>query len=92
MATVQEMIEGLGGEEAIQQRFQEFRELIDFFASIQKTLIAQHPNEWVVVTKDRQMVFGESLDDVLAEAEQEGLRSPDILVRHLDPNPQPLFL
>ncbi len=92
MTTVREMIEGLGGFEAIRQRSEEFRQVVDFFASQEKFLVKEHPHKWVAVTKDKALVFGDSLEDVLAKAEREGFTNSDILVRHLDPNPPALLL
>ena len=92
MATFQEMIEDLGGLEAIRQRCEEFRQAIDFFASQKDVLVAQHPYKWVAVTTDKAVVIGDSLEDVLAKAEREGVRNSDMVVRHLDPNPPALFL
>ena len=92
MATVREMIQGLGGLEAIRQRSEEFRQAVDFFISQEKVLVAEHPYKWVVVTKDKDVVLGDSLEDVLAEADLGGFRNSDILVRYLDPNPPALLL
>ena len=92
MATFQEMLEDLGGSEAIRQRCEEFRQTVDFFASQEDALVARHPYKWVAVTTEKAVVIGDSLEDVLAKVEREGVRSSDMVVRHLDPNPPDLLL
>ena len=92
MTTIQEMIKDLGGSEAIGQRIKKFQQTIDFFASQEDALVAEHSHKWVAVSKDKAVVFGDSLEGVLAEAEREGFRSSDFLIRYLDPDPPPLLL
>ena len=88
----EKIIEELGGAEAIRQRGDLFRQVVDFFTSHEKALIAEHPHEWVVVLQDKSLLFGTSPEDVMAEAARTGRRDLVVIVRYLDPNPPSMFL
>lgn len=49
MTTIQEMIKGPGGLEAIGQRIKEFQQTMDFFNSQEEALVAEHSHKWVAV-------------------------------------------
>ena len=87
-----EIIERLGGAEAIRQSMAEFRQVHQRMDQERKTLTAKHPNKWVLMCKDGLLAVGDTSEEVRNFAESKGLRNPKVIVEYLDPNPPPLIL
>ena len=88
----EELIERLGGAEAIRQSLADFREVTDRFRRDEKGLIDQYPNKWAVVGKDGLIAAFDSLEEAGAFARANGLQNPHFVIEYLDPDPPLLVL
>lgn len=90
--TLDEMIEQLGGIEAINERGATFKQVVEYFYANERSLIEQHPHKWVAVTTDRVVAIGDSMEGVFEEAWRKGFFNPNLFVQFLDPDPPMLIL
>ena len=90
--TLDEVIEELGGAQAIQEQSDTFKQVVAYFYANESFFIEEHPYKWIAVTKDRVVAIGDSMESVFDEAGQKGFFNPDVLVRFLDPDPPALIL
>ena len=87
-----ELIERLGGAEALKQSFADFREVTDRFQRDEKVLIEQYPNKWVIVGKDGLIVAVDTLEEAGAFAKKNELETSKFMFQYLDPDPPALIL
>ena len=88
----EELIERLGGAEAIRQSLADFREVKNRFLQDEKVLIEQYPNKWAIVGKDGLIADLDSLEEAAAFAKAKGLKNPHFVIEYLDPDPPLLVL
>ncbi len=89
---IDEIIEQLGGIEAIQEQNKAFKQVVEYFYANERSLIEEHPHKWVAVTTDRVVAVGDSIESVLEEARGKGFSNPNLFVEFLDPDPPMLIL
>ena len=89
---IDEIIEQLGGIEAIEQMNDTFDKVVKYFYANERSLIEEHPYKWVAVTTDRVVAVGDSMESVFEEAWRKGFFNPNLFVQFLDPDPPALFL
>ena len=87
-----ELIERLGGAEAIRQSLADFKEVMDRFRLDEKVLIEQYPTKWAIVGKDGLIAALDTLEEAGAFARDKGLRNPHFVIEYLDPDPPLLVL
>ena len=87
-----ELIERLGGAEAIRQSLAEFGEVMDRLLQDRKVLIEQYPNKWVLMSKDGPLAFGDTFEEVREYARANGLGNPHVVIEYLDPDPPLMIL
>ena len=88
----EELIERLGGIEAIRQSLADFREVTNRFLQDEKVLIEQYPNKWAIVGKDGLIAAVDSLEEAGEYARANGLKNPHFVIEYLDPDPPLLVL
>jgi hypothetical protein len=89
---VREIVEGLGGPEAIVAGLREYRLIVKRMWAEKAALTEAHPNRWVAMGKDGVLAVGDSMDEVLEEVESRGIRGGDIVIEFLDTDPPLLIL
>ena len=89
---VREIVEGLGGPEAIIAGLREYRLIVKRMWAEKAALTEAHPNRWVAMGKDGVLAVGDSMDEVLEEVESRGIRGGDIVIEFLDTDPPLLIL
>ena len=87
-----ELIERLGGAEALKKSFADFREVTNRFDQDRKALIEQYPNKWAIVGKDGLIAAVDTLQEAGAFARANGLKNPHFVIEYLDPDPPLLIL
>ena len=89
---VREIVEGLGGPEAIIAGLREYRLIVKRMWAEKAALTEAHPNRWVAMGKDGVLAVGDSMDEVLEEVESRGIHGGDIVIEFLDTDPPLLIL
>ena len=89
---VREIVEGLGGPEAINASLREYRLIVERMWAERAALMKAHPNRWVAMGRDGVLAVGDSMDEVLEEVESQGIRGGDIVIEFLDTDPPLLIL
>lgn len=87
-----ELIDRLGGAEAIRQSLAEFREVNRRMDRERTTLTVKHPNKWVLMSKDGPLAFGDTFEEVREYARAKGVSNPHVVVEYLDPDPPLMIL
>ena len=87
-----ELIERLGGAEALKKSFADFREVTNRFLQDKKVLIEQYPNKWVLMGKDGPLALGDTFEEVREYARANGLGNPHVVIEYLDPDPPLMIL
>ena len=87
-----ELIERLGGAEALKQSFADFRAVTNRFRRDEKVLIEQYPHKWAIVGKDGLIAAVDSLEEAGNFARANGLKNPHFVIEYLDPDPPLLVL
>ena len=91
-AYVKELVEGMGGPEAIIAGLREYGLIVERMWAERAALTEAHPNRWVAMGKDGVLAIGDSIDEVLEGAESQGARGGDIVIEFLDTDPPVLIL
>jgi len=91
-AEKEELIERLGGAEAIRQSLAEFREVNRRMDRERTTLTVKHPNKWVLMGKDGPLAFGDTFEEVREYARANGLGNPHVVIEYLDTDPPTMIL
>ena len=89
---VREIVEGLGGPEAIIAGLREYRVIVERMWAERAALTEAHPNQWVAMGKDGVVAIGDSIDAVIEDAAAKGLRGSDLVIEFLDTDPPLLIL
>ena len=56
------------------------------------SLTETHPNRWVSMSKDGVVSVGDSIEEVVAATETQGISTADVTVEYPDLNPERLIL
>ena len=88
----EELIERLGGAEALKKSFADAREVSTRFRQDWKVLIEQYPNKWVIVGKDGLIAAVDSPEEARDIARKNDLESSQFMIQYLDPDPPKLIL
>ena len=88
----EEIIELLGGAEALKQSSLDFQQVDDRLRQEKKALVQKYPRKWVLMSKDGVLAIGDTSEEVRNFAESKGLRNPKMIVAYLDPDPPALIL
>ncbi len=91
-AYVKELVGGMGGPEAIIAGLREYGLIVERMWAERTALTEAHPNRWVAMGKDGVLAIGDSIDEVLEEAESQGARGGDTVIEFLDTDPPVLIL
>ena len=91
-AYLKELVESMGGPEAIITSMQEYHEIVERMRNERAALMEAHPNQWVAMGKDGVVAIGDSIDAVIEDAEAQGLRGSDRVIEFLDTDPPILIL
>ena len=86
------MIEERGGVAAMRERMDEFHQCVVRMDNERAALLEKHPDKWVAMGKDGLLAVGSSIDDVLVEIDDRGMRDAEMLIEFLDTNPPVLIL
>ena len=87
-----ELIERLGGAEAVKKSFADFQEVTDRFRQDEKALIEQYPNKWAIVGKDGLIAAVDTREEAGAFARKNGLKTSQFMIQYLNPDPPALIL
>lgn len=87
-----ELIERLGGAEALKKSFADFRAVTNRFLHDKKVLIEQYPNKWAIVGKDGLIAALDTRSEAGEYARAKDLKSSQFVVVYLEPNPPALIL
>ena len=87
-----ELIERLGGAEALKKSFADFREVTDRYLQDKKVLVEQHPNKWAIVDKDGLVAALDTRSEAGKYARANGLKSSQFMIVYLEQNPPALIL
>ena len=87
-----ELIERLGGAEALKKSFADFRAVTNRLLQDRSVLIEQYPNKWVLMSKDGPLAFGDTFEEVREYARANGLSNPHVVIEYLDPDPPLMIL
>jgi hypothetical protein len=88
----EEIIELLGGAEALKKSSLDFQRVTERFWQEREALVQKYPRKWVLVSKDGVLTVGDTFDQVWEFALSKGLRRPQVLTEYLDPDPPALIL
>ena len=88
----EEMIELMGGAEALRKSSFDFEHVTERFRQERKTLVQKYPHKWVLVSRDGVLAVGDTSEEVRSFAESRGLINPQVIVEYLNPNPPALIL
>lgn len=91
-AYVKELVEGMGGPEAIIAGLREYGLIVERMWAERDALMEAHPNQWVAMGKDGVVSIGDSIDAVIEDAAARGLRGSDLVIEFLDTDPPLLIL
>ena len=91
-AYVKTVIEGLGGVRELVAGMREYHEVVAQMRSERSDLTDRYPGRWVAMGRDGVLAVGDSMDDVLAEVESQGLSGGDVVIEFLDTTPPLLIL
>ena len=89
--TLEQVIEQIGGIEALDPGPDEFHEIFLRMDMEQAALTEQHPDKWVALGKNEFLAAGASIDEVCLAAETVGLDASDYVVRFPYTKP-PVFI
>lgn len=87
-----ELIERMGGAEALKKSFADFREVTNRFEQDRKVLIEQHPNKWAIVGKDGLIAALDTRSEAGEYARSKALETSHFIIQYLDPDPPALIL
>ena len=89
---VRGIIEDLGGVQSLVAGMQEYHQIVVRMQHERASLMKGHPDQWVAMGRDGVVAIGDSIDEVIEEAEAQGLRGSDLVIEFLDTNPPVLIL
>lgn len=89
---VREVIERLGGVNALLDDMHEFHEIVKRMDDERACLTEKHPDRWVAMGSQGVLAIGDSMEEVLAQVERQGLRGADVVIELLDTDPPLLIL
>ena len=87
-----EVLESVGGVEALHERMDRFERVMRHFFDHKAEWTEQFPHRWVVVTEDGVFADTALLEDALELASKANLQSSDFTVQFLNPDPPMLLL
>ena len=88
----EELLAQLGGAKALRDDPNDFRKAVGRLWSERDSLIEEHPERWVSMGKDGVVSVGDSIEEVVAATEAQGISTADVVVEYLDPEPERLIL
>lgn len=92
---LREFVDSRGGVYDFVSELIEFQELCARLGRERTNLMDKFPDRWVVMDKDGKVIVGGtggSLEDLLKEAETQGLKRGDLAIEFLDTDPPDLIL
>ena len=89
---LEELLAHLGGAEALRDDPNDFRKAVHRLWTERDLLIEKHPDRWVSMGKDGVVSIGNSIEEVVAATEAEGVSTADVVVEFLNPDPDRLIL
>ena len=88
----EEVIELIGGLDAVNKAFDDFREVTARLDKDRKALSRKYPHKWVVVGKDGLLSVEDSLEEVSKFTETNRVKHPHFAIEYLDPDPPVMIL
>ena len=85
--SIDAIIEPLGGWDLVNDKMRAFHEATKRFFSDYESLVQQYPGKVVALGLSGVLTVGDSVEEVSATCESEGLHPLDYWVEHLDPTP-----
>lgn len=90
--TLDEVLESVGGAEALHERMDQFERVMRHFHDHEAEWTGQFPNRWVVVTEEGVIADTDLLEEALELASKANLASSEFTVQFLNPDPPTLLL
>ena len=85
-------LESLGGAKRVREELLEYTERVERFERKRSQLTEQYPDKWVAMADGEVVAVADSLEDVLTELDECGLRRSDAVVEFLDTHPRNMIL
>ena len=89
---VKRMISELGGTKALMQEMDEYQEVVHRMRKERPRLVSSYPDKWVAMGREGLLAVGDSMDQVLAQVEAQGVRGNDVVIEFMDTDPPVLIL
>ena len=70
----------------------EYRRLASRMRRELAALTEQHPGQWVAMFVDRELLFGNSMEELLAVMAEKGISDENVVIEYLDADPAILIL
>ena len=90
--TVKRIINELGGAKALMEEMDEYQEIVLRMRKERPHLAADYPDKWVAMGREGLLAAGDSMDQVLAQLEAQGVDGVDVVIEFMDTNPPLLIL
>ena len=82
----------LTSDQEISRHLDIFNELTIKLRDLKPELLVSNPNQWVGVGEDREVVFADSLNDLVDKLREGHDKDYIIAIEYLDPDPIPLVI
>jgi hypothetical protein len=89
---IEAVVKASGGVAQIHKSLADFTRRSRLLDSKASKLVQERPNEWVAIPEGDQLVFADSLDELLAKLREAGKPTQTAAIRRLDPNPRILIV
>ena len=85
---LEDLIESLGGHEAVREGLQQYGERCDLFDSRWDEFTAKYPDHFVALAGDDTILASETLEGIFDKIDRRGLRRGDCVVKFVSAKPE----
>lgn len=85
---LEDLIESLGGHEAVRESLQRYGERCELFNSRWDEFTTKYPDHFVALAGDNTVLASETLDGIFGEIDRRGLRRRDCIVKFVSAKPE----
>jgi hypothetical protein len=78
--------------EAVKKALERYEAAWGKFQQDYRSLLTEHPDQWVVVSAEGLVAAADSLEDAVAKRDELGLETSDAVLEYLDPTPRRYLL
>ena len=89
---VKTVITEMGGVQQLAVEIREYHEIVVRMRAEQAELLKKHTDRWIAMGRHGVLAVGDSMKEVLEEAERQGVDSGDTVVEFMDTSPPLLIL